>query len=71
MNIPRVLRKQLQYYEAAGFTVRDVEPSRGSHFRVWFNQFSSPQFLTINASEPRAIKNNIARFKRLCKGASK
>jgi hypothetical protein len=70
MLIPRVLRKQLQCYEAAGFTVRDVEPSRGSHFKVWFQQFSAPQFLTVNATEPRAIKNNIARFRRLCKGTT-
>lgn len=65
MEVPKVLRGQLRHYEAHGFTVVSVEPRAGSHFRVVFAEFSEPQFLTKNGSDPRAWKNNVARFKRL------
>jgi hypothetical protein len=61
------LGRQLKEYEKHGFTVKTLEPSRGSHVRVVFNEFSEPQFLTVHAGDPRALKNNIARFKRLAK----
>ena len=57
--------KQLKEYERAGFTVKSVESSKGSHKRVVFNEFSAPQFLTTHTDDWRAIKNNIARFRRL------
>lgn len=67
MTVPTALRKQLKAYEAKGFTARRVEPGAGSHFRVWFDQFTAPQFLTLHADDPHAIKNNIARFRRLAR----
>ena len=57
--------KQLKEYKRAGFTVKSVESGRGSHLRVVFNEFSAPQFLTTHTDDWRAIKNNIARFRRL------
>ena len=57
--------KQLKEYERAGFTVKSVESGRGSHKRVVFNEFSAPQFLTTHTDDWRAIKNNIARFRRM------
>lgn len=67
MNIPRALRKQIEFYEREGFTVVEIEPRAGSHFRAIFAQFSEPQILAKNCDEPRALKNNLARFRRLAK----
>lgn len=65
MDIPRVLRAQIKTYERNGFTTVRVEARSGSHFKVWFAEFDEPQIVTKNAVDPRALKNNIARFKRL------
>lgn len=65
MNVPRVLREQVKEYERAGFHVINVEPRIGSHFKVWFAEFSEPQIVTKNGSDPRALKNNIAHYKRV------
>lgn len=63
-TIPRLLREQFLLYERAGFTVKSfVRASR--HYRVEFDQFPDPQFLTANQTDPRSYKNNVARFKRL------
>lgn len=70
MDIPRVLRKQIEFYEREGFTVVRVEPRAGSHFKAIFAQFSEPQILAKNCNEPRALKNNVARFRRLAKEAN-
>lgn len=70
MNIPRVLREQVKEYERAGFHVIDVEPRSGSHFKVWFAEFAEPQIVTKNALDWRALKNNIARYKRLAQGVA-
>ena len=61
------LRKQFIEYERAGFHVIDVVPSRGkgNHIMVRFAEFSQPQFLTPHTNDPRALKNNIAHFRRL------
>lgn len=67
MNIPRVLREQIKAYEREGFHAVAVEPRAGSHFKVVFAEFIEPQILTKNASDPRALKNNIARFRKLSK----
>lgn len=64
MNVPRVLREQVKEYERAGFHVIDVEPRSGSHFKVWFAEFDTPQIITKNAVDWRALKNNIAHYKR-------
>lgn len=65
MKTPRILREQVKVYEAAGFHPVAFEPRAGSHWRVQFAEFDEPQFLTTHATEPHAIRNNIARFRRL------
>lgn len=65
MKYPRNYREQFLVYEKAGFHVERVEPSRGSHLKVWFKEFSAPQFLTQNMGCAHAIKNNLARFRNL------
>ena len=70
MEAPKGLRQQLKHYEGHGFTAIEAVPRAGSHWRVRFAEFDEPQFLTVNANCPRALKNNIARFKRLAAQAS-
>ena len=67
---PSSLRKQFQLYEREGFTVKSFRPS-SRHWKVVFHQFSQAQYLTINGTDVRGIKNNIARFKRLAKEEGK
>lgn len=67
MDIPRALRKQLAYYAQEGFNVVEIKPAAGSHVKVIFAQFTEPQILTKNINEPRALKNNLARFRRLAR----
>lgn len=67
MDIPRGLRKQLAYYSKAGFDAVEIKHAAGSHVKVIFAQFTEPQILTRNIDEPRALKNNLARFRRLAK----
>ena len=67
MDIPRVLRKQLAYYAQEGFDAVEIKHAAGSHVKVIFAQFTEPQILTKNIKEPRALKNNLARFRRLAK----
>ena len=68
MNIPRAIREQVKEYEKAGFHVQQVEPRSGSHFKIWFAEFTEPQIVTKNALEWRSLKNNIARYRRLARG---
>ena len=68
MDIPRAIREQVKEYEKAGFHVIQCEPRSGSHFKVWFAEFSEPQIVTKNAFEWRSLKNNIARYRRLARG---
>ena len=65
MNVPRVFREQFREYEKAGFHPVRLEFAKGSHAKVWFEEFSEPQTLTKNISDHRAIKNNISRFRGL------
>jgi hypothetical protein len=65
MKLPQRLRKQIEEYRKAGFTVYDIHPRAGSHWMVRFNEFSQPQVLTSNIKEPRSLKNNIATYRRL------
>lgn len=65
MHVPKPLFKQIKLYEANGFHAVEITPRAGSHWRVRFREFTEPQFITKNGSDPRALKNNIARFKRL------
>ena len=67
MEIPKVLREQIKFYERHGFHVTDVENRAGAHFRVTFAEFPQPQFISKNVNEPRGWKNNIARFRNLAK----
>ncbi len=65
-NIPPPMRKQLQRYEEEGFTATRVETTgKGGHFRVRFREFPDVQFLTVHTGDPRAVQNNLSRFKRL------
>jgi hypothetical protein len=60
------MRKQLQRYADEGFTAVCVETTgKGGHFRVRFKEFPGVQFLTVHTGDPRAIHNNLSRFKRL------
>ena len=65
MKLPRVYRDQFLAYEKAGFHVKEIEPSKGSHLRVTFEEFPEVQFLTMHLGCPRALKNNISRFRGL------
>lgn len=65
MDVPKPLLKQIRIYEAHGFHLVSLKPRNGSHWCARFKEFSEPQFITQNADDPRALKNNIARFKRL------
>lgn len=69
MKPPRMFKTQFAEYEKAGFHVKDAQPSKGSHYKVWFKEFPEPQFLTMHLGDPRAMKNNIARFRGLAKKA--
>lgn len=70
MEAPKALRQQIRFYEGFGFHVVEAKPRAGSHWRVRFAEFDEPQFLTVNANDPRALKNNVARFKRLAAQAA-
>lgn len=64
MKTPRVLRAQVREYEKAGFHVVECVPCNGAHFKLRFAEFSEPQVVTKNLSDPRSIKNNLARYRR-------
>lgn len=63
-NLPKRLREQIRLYEAEGFTIKEVERA-SKHYRVTFNEFPTPQFLTANNTDWRGYRNNTTRFKRL------
>jgi hypothetical protein len=65
MNIPRVLRDQLKFYEGKGFHVTSIEPRNGAHFLVVFAEFPQAQIISKNGSDPRAWHNNVAQYRRL------
>jgi hypothetical protein len=65
MKIARSLRKQIKEYEREGFHVIAIENRAGSHKMLRFAEFSEPQVVTSSKSDWRALKNNIARFRRL------
>jgi len=64
MKVPQCLRKQILEYEKAGFHVIDLENRSGSHFKITFAEFPTPQIITKNGSDPRAIKNTLAADRR-------
>ena len=65
MEIPKVLREQIKFYERHGFHVVDVEHREGAHMRLTFAEFPQPQIVTKSKTDPRAWRNNISRYKRL------
>ena len=67
MNIPRVLHQQIKEYAKAGFHVVKWEARSGSHFKLWFAEFDTPQIVTKNCHDVRAMKNNIAQYRRMLK----
>lgn len=67
MQIPKHLRKQLKEYETAGFHVVDLVRAAGAHYKAKFAEFPDLVVLTASTIEPRALKNNIAMFKRMAR----
>jgi hypothetical protein len=67
MKIAQRMRKQIKEYERAGFHVVSIEDRAGSHKLITFAEFPEPQIVTDGKSDWRAMKNNIARFRRLAK----
>jgi hypothetical protein len=67
VKVPQCLRKQVIEYEKAGFHAIDVETRSGSHFKITFAEFPTPQIITKSGSDWRAIKNNLAVYRRLKK----
>jgi hypothetical protein len=61
------MRKQVKEYEREGFHVVSIEDRAGSHKMVTFAEFPEPQIVSDCKSDWRALKNNIARFRRLAK----
>lgn len=55
----------MKEYEREGFHVVSIENRSGSHKLVTFAEFPDPQIVTASQSDWRALKNNIARFRRL------
>jgi hypothetical protein len=67
MKINQRMRKQIKEYEREGFNVVDIQDRAGSHKLLIFAEFPEPQIVTDCKSDWRALKNNIARFRRLAK----
>lgn len=68
MKTPKPLRSLFKHYEREGFTVKEWEPCKGSHFRVWFDQLQEFVVVSIfDADNPRTLKNSIAMYKRMRK----
>jgi hypothetical protein len=65
MTIPRCLREQAKFYASKGFHIIEAEPRSGSHFLVKFAEFPDATILTKNGSDPRAMHNNVAMYRRL------
>ena len=63
-RLPKRLAEAFKLYERAGFTVKSVERA-SKHWKVKFNEFPETQFLTSNDVDQHALKNNLARYKRL------
>lgn len=68
MKVSQRMRKQLKEYEREGFHAIDIQDRAGSHKLVTFAEFPQPQIVTDCKSDWRAIKNNIARYRRLKEG---
>lgn len=67
MQIPRVLREQVKAYAREGFHVIDVQPRAGAHFMVRFAEIDGQYLISKNAACPRAVKNNVAAYRRQLK----
>lgn len=68
MKTPKPLRELFKLIAREGFTVKAFEPSGGSHFKVWLDQF--PQYVIVSifdVDKPRTLKNSIALYKRMRK----
>lgn len=65
MAIPRCLREQAKFYASKGFHMTEATPRAGAHWLVKFAEFPDPVILTKNGSDPRAMHNNVAAYRRL------
>jgi len=65
---PTQLRKQLQVYERAGFSVERIGSTKSGHFKARFTGIQQTIVLTPHANgDPRAMQNNLALLRRLSK----
>lgn len=71
MEAPRRLRGVLRELERHGFRAVSCEPRKGSHWMVTFEGIPVPQVMTSNGSDFRAMKNNVARLKRMAAEAQR
>ena len=69
MKTPRALREQFKTYKSHGFNVVSAVPRAGSHWAVNFAEFPQMQIITAHVNDPRALKNNIARYRVLARQA--
>jgi len=69
-RLPKRLVEAFRLYAREGFTVKACERA-SKHWRVHFNEFPETQFLTANQVDQHAIKNNLARFRRLAAAKEK
>lgn len=67
MRVTQRMRKQIKEYEREGFHVVSIEDRAGSHKMLKFAEFPEPQIVTDCRTDWRALKNNIARFRRLAR----
>ena len=65
MEIPKRLREQVKAYAREGFHVINIERRAGSHCMLTFAEFPQPQIVTDCKTDPRAIRNNLARYRKL------
>jgi len=65
MIIPKIIRKQLKFYESKGFHAVEIHSRSGSHYLLKFAEFPEPQFITSNSVDDHAWNNNVARYRRL------
>ena len=65
MAIHRALRDQAKFYASKGFHMVSATPRAGSHWLVIFAEFPDPQIVSVNGSDPRAWRNNVAHYRRL------
>ena len=63
MKVPKVLRREVDFLQAHGFTPVSFETRKGSHYMVVFE--GVPGKMTLSPKgDPRALKNTLADLRR-------